>query len=61
VAIAGLILNMIGVVVLGFQKYSTIIGVGNAPDKRWLYILGWLIMFTGFALMLATEVIKKFG
>jgi uncharacterized membrane protein len=59
VIIAGLILNMLGVIILGFQKYDTIVGGGNVPNKQWLYNLGWVIMFIGFALMLAAEIIKK--
>jgi len=56
--IAGLILNMLGVAILGFQKYGTTFNGASVPERRWLYILGWIVMFIGFALMLVAEIVK---
>lgn len=58
--VAGLISNMVGVIIIGFQRYT--IGFGGtspAPELPWLYWLGWGCMFIGFSLMLASEIIKR--
>ena len=51
----GLILNMIGVVILGFQPYQTLWDTGTRAKITWLNILGWGSMFIGFGLMLFVE------
>ena len=56
--ILGLILNMIGVAIVGLQKYDTPFDGGNVPRNPRLNKIGWISMFLGFALMLIAEIKK---
>ncbi|MCX5698329.1 MAG: hypothetical protein NTX01_01335 [Candidatus Omnitrophica bacterium] len=58
-SILGLIFNMIGVAILGFQPQVTLWGSGIRPKIILLNILGWGFMFAGFGLMLISEVLQK--
>ena len=58
-SILGLIFNMIGIVILGFQPQVTLWDTGIRPKIIWLNILGWGLMFVGFGLMLISELLQK--
>lgn len=51
----GLILNMIGVLILGFTPMSACWGVGLKPASPGCYMAGWILLFAGFLLNLISE------
>ena len=55
----GLILNMIGVLILGLQPEVTLWDTGTGPKLAWLNTLGWVFLFFGFGLILFVECRKK--
>ena len=55
----GLILNMMGVIILGFQPYDTLWDAGTRAKVGWLNALGWGCLFIGFLLMLVAEFRKN--
>jgi len=55
----GLILNIVGVVILGFQPNLTLWDSGTKPKFAILNILGWVCLGVGFLLQLFAEEGKK--
>jgi hypothetical protein len=51
----GLVFNMIGVAILGFQPQVTLWDVGTAAKYPGLNILGWGLLFFGFLMMFLVE------
>lgn len=59
--ILGLIFDMIGAVILGFQPQLTLWDTGTCPRIIWLNALGWGFIFIGFGLILISELLHKKG
>ena len=51
----GLILNMVGVIILGFTPMVAGFGGDIKPIKTSWYIIGWIFLFIGFLLNLISE------
>ena len=59
IRIFGLLLNMIGVVVLGFQQRLTLWDIGTKAKYPMLNNTGWIFLFFGFSFILITEVSER--
>lgn len=57
--ITGLILNIIGVVIVGFQPMSGTYDTIGLPDYPILNRIGWGFLLIGFGLMLFSEIKEK--
>jgi len=56
---AGLILDMLAAVMLGFQPMKTLWDTGTRAKYPWLNFLAWSLLFIGFACQLAATYLPK--